>query len=208
MKKAYPRPPEHFDLTPKLAASKGTRLFYRFNPVGYSSCLYFSKKKEYRFDDPDKGFGVFYAAVQPDAAFAESYGHDVSNVPNNANKVVSEQELEQRHVFVVGIKALRLAMFCGEGLPFLNLDGNICTMADYEIPQQWAKWTHQHPQHYDGILYHARHLPSVECIALFERANSKVVNENDLGSALAFQHPRTGKTIFDILAAQGWAVFN
>lgn len=204
--KAYPRPPDHFDLNPKLAESTGTRIFYRFNPADYSSCLYFSKKKEYRFDDPDEGFGVFYAAVQPDAAFAESYGHDVSDVPHDANKVISEYHLEQRHVFTIDIKALRLAMFCGEGLPVLNLDGNICTMPDYTIPQQWAQWTYRHPNQYDGILYHSRHLPSVDCIALFGRAKAKVVREEDLGSALEFQHPRTGKTIFDIITAQGWAV--
>jgi len=204
--KAYPRPPDHFDLSPKLVESTGTRIFYRFNPAGYKACLYFSKKNAYRFDDPDKRFGVFYAAVQPDAAFAETYGHDMSELPNDLHKIVSEHELEQRHVFMLGIKALRLAMFCGEGLPVLNLDGNICTMPDYEIPQHWAQWTYRHPNQYDGILYYSRHLPSIDCIALFERAKGKVVSEKDLGSALAFQHPRTGKTIFDILEAQGWAV--
>ena len=204
--KGYPRPPNHFDLRPKLAESTGTRLFYRFNPSDFSSSLFFSKNKEYRFDDPDEEFGVFYAALQADAAFAETYGHDVSDVPYDARKVISENELKQRHVFMVGIRGLRLAMFCGEGLPVLGLDGNICTMPGYTIPQQWAQWIYQHPQQYDGIQYHSCHLLSIDCIALFERAKAKVVSEKDLGSALEFQHPRTGKTIFDIMEAQGWAV--
>lgn len=206
MKKAYPQPPAHFDLSAKLAESKGARTFYRFNPVGHSSCLYFSKKKAYRFDDPNKQFGVLYAAAQPDAAFSETYGHDIAELPNDSHKIISEHELEQRHVFMLRITALRLAMFCGAGLPVLRLDGNICTMPNYDIPQQWARWVHQHPDQYDGILYHSRHLPSIDCIALFERAKAKVVGEENLGSALAFKHPRTGKTIFDILEAQGWAV--
>ena len=41
MKKAYPQPPAHFDLSAKLAESKGARTFYRFNPVGHSSAIGF-----------------------------------------------------------------------------------------------------------------------------------------------------------------------
>jgi len=205
--KAYPGPPDNFDLTPKLDHSTGTRRFYRFNPINYSSSLYFSMSKQFRFDDPDGKFGVLYAATQADAAFAETYGHDTLDKRDNIYKLISKTELEQRRVFELKITALRLAMFCGEGLPALNLDGNICTMAEYSIPQQWAQWTCQHPQHYDGIMYHSRHLPSVNCIALFDRAKGKITKEKDLGSVLNYQHPQTGKTIFDILEAQGWAIY-
>ncbi|MEE9493596.1 MAG: RES family NAD+ phosphorylase [Gammaproteobacteria bacterium] len=201
-----PPPPENFTLTPKPAFSKGTRTFYRFNPAGYSSCLYFPRDKTFRFDDPDQSFGVLYASVQPDGAFAETYGHDVTQLPNDDYKIISEHELTLRHVFELHITGLRLARFCGNGLATLNLDGNICTMPDYTVPQQWAKWVHQHTKGYDGIIFHSRYLPTIESIALFERAKKKVVNEMDLGIALDFVHPRTGKTMEDILINQGWGL--
>ncbi len=205
--KLIARPPDNFNtLCPKPDPTTDTEILYRFNKAGHSSCLYFSKKKAFRFDDPDKEFGVFYAAVTPDVAFAETYGHDVTNLSHDVHKVLSEYELKQRNVFKIQTKGLRLAMFFDGGLSILKLDANICATTDCEIPQQWAKWTYRHPNKYDGIVYHARHLPSFKCVALFDRAREKVVEEKNLGSVLGFQHPQTGKTIYDILEDQGWAV--
>lgn len=200
-------PPDNFDtLSPKLDPTTDAQVLYRFNKVGHSSCLYFSKKKEFRFDDPDREFGVFYAAVTPDAAFAQTYGHDVSTMPQDVAKVLSEHELKLRNVFKIQTKGLRLAMFFDGGLSTLKLDANICVITDYDIPQQWARWTYHHPNKFDGIVYHARHLPSVKCVALFESARDKIIEEENLSSVLDFRHPQSGKTIYDILDDQDWAV--
>ncbi len=199
-------PPEHFKLIPKEDISKGTRLYYRFNPAAFDSCFYFSRNREFRFDDTAKNYGVFYAAEQPAGAFAETYGHDVTQQPAEMPLVLSEVELTQRKVFMVRIHKARLALLTGNGLPHLRLDGNIGTCPDYDIPQQWSQWIFQHPKRYDGILYASRH-NGCPCVALFSRAKKKITSEKNLGSALDFRHPNTGETIFDIMQDQGWAIY-
>ncbi len=206
----YPSPPTDSTLTPKqIEIQKGDQL-YRFNKSGHTSCLYYSKNKTYRFDDPQDNlksrYGVWYTALTVDAAFAETYGHDVTTLSNNNHKVLSEQQLNDRRVFKVTLKdTLALADLTGTGLPALNLDGNICSMPDYTRSQQWSRWLHQHSGQYDGIFYHSRHLSGYGCIAAFERAGNKLTQETDLGPAIQFKDPRSGKTIFDILEQQGWA---
>lgn len=86
--KPIARPPDNFNtLCPKPDSTTDAQILYRFNEAGHSSCLFFSKKKRFRFDDPGQEFGVFYAAVKPDAVFAETYGQD-------DGRVLSEHELK------------------------------------------------------------------------------------------------------------------
>ena len=175
---------------------------YRFNPAGYESSLYFGKNSEFRFDDPGRSYGVLYAGNCVPVAFAESYGHDVNDIPPDM-RILDVDDLRQRHVFKLETnRALKLADLSGPALPVLSMDATIFTIPDYDLPQRWSAWIHGLSAKYDGIYFQSCKLSTEYNIALFERC-SAALSDVDLGQALDWIDA-DGIDIFDILESQGW----
>jgi hypothetical protein len=82
---------------------------------------YFGKGNSERFDDPAMKFGVLYAAVQPDAAFAEVFLRKLSSM------VVAEQDLVERSLVTIPTRPLRRVDLLREGLRTISCDSRIST---------------------------------------------------------------------------------
>ena len=181
--------------------------WYRLNRATHPSALHFGRSPTFRWNAPSGEFGTLYVARSVAAAFAETYGHNVASAfPPDTPKYVTEKELVERKVFRITFdRPLQIADFYGSGLASLNLDGQIASTRDYTLTQAWAQWVHDCRQQVDGMLYASRHLPEATCLALFDRCEAHVCEE-DLGTVFNWKDAATGEELSDILIAQNWGV--
>src|SRR5690348_6969822 len=84
-----------------------------------------------RFDDPAQKYGVLYAAMQPDGAFAEVFLRDLSLM------VVAEQDLVDRSLATIATRQLRCVDLLGEGLRAISCDKRISTEKPYKTVGWW-----------------------------------------------------------------------
>jgi hypothetical protein len=128
---------------------------------------YFGKNGDGRFDDPLKKYGVLYAALKPEAAFAEVFLRQLSLM------LVLESDLYERSLSEITCKAINCVDFTGSGLRRLSCDNRISTERPYGTTTCWSRAIFEHPQRPDGIIYLSRHDPQFRCVALFERETSR-----------------------------------
>jgi hypothetical protein len=124
---------------------------------------YFGKGNSERFDDPLQKYGVLYAGVQAEAAFAEVF------IRNLSLRIVAEQDLLDRSLVVIAVVPLKCVDLTGPGLNKVSCDNRIATEKPYKTSGLWSRAFFTHPQKPDGILYCSRHNPQLHCLALFER---------------------------------------
>jgi hypothetical protein len=126
-------------------------------------CLYFRKDGTGRFDDPAKQYGVLYAALKPEAAFAEVFLRELSLM------LIEESALRERVLSQIICRPVACVDLTGSGLRQLSCDNRIATEKPYITTGRWSRALREHPQQPDGILYLSRHDPQFECVALFDR---------------------------------------
>ena len=129
---------------------------------------YFGTGKSERFDDPARKYGVLYAAIQPEAAFAEVFLRALSEM------VVAEQDLADRSLVTIGTRPLKCVDLLREGLRTISCDNRISTEKPYNTVGLWSRAFFEHPDNPDGILYRSRHDPDLHCLALFDRCRPKL----------------------------------
>jgi hypothetical protein len=159
--------------------------------------LNFRATRSNRFDAPDSSYGTLYAAESLDVCFAETLLRgDLKNQPLvGGNTFIPETELQNRIVVILdGSEPLRLAVLSGAPLKRLGGDASVSSVVPYDVPQQWSKAIHAHPEKVDGFIYKSRHLNDKEAVVLFDRADVKL--KATQGPAL-LAHPDIGG-IFDI----------
>jgi len=128
---------------------------------------HFGKARRHRFDAPNGEFGVLYAGQDEACAFIEVFG-DPLDV-----RILSLRILEQYCVAEVrAARPLRLVDLTGPGLRQLGADARLIGGTDYEYSQRWALGLWGHPDQPDGILYRARHDPSLRAVAVLDRAGA------------------------------------
>ena len=131
----------------------------------------FGRTGDNRFDAPDRSFGVLYAAEDAHGAFVETFG-DPLDV-----RLVSRVDLTKRCLArITSTRQLRLVDLTAKGLRQIVADARI-TSGDRALGQRWALALWQHPSKPDGIAYRARHDPSKEAVALFDRAKTLVKSQ-------------------------------
>ena len=145
--------------------------------------IHFGRAGQQRFDDPDQGFGVLYAAVDIRGAFAETF------LRNRADRFITIKEIDQRILSEIRFpEPLRLVDLTESGLFRLGADNRL-NDGDYRLSQKWSRAFHQHRDRPDGILYCSRHDPSCRCVAIFdgrpERADASALS---LGSLAEPRH--------------------
>jgi hypothetical protein len=140
---------------------------YRIHRVNRTG-LCFGKNISKRFDDPLGLFGVLYAALQPEAAFAEVFLRRLSLM------FLRELDLQERALSQIACHTLQCVDLSGSGLRRISCDNRITTEMPYQTAGRWSRAFFEHPQQPDGIIYRSRHNPRFLCLALFERCQTKV----------------------------------
>lgn len=134
-------------------------------------CLHFSNSHTGRFDDPQGQYGVLYAALQPEAAFAEVFLRQLSLM------LLRELDLQERSITKLICRPLHCVDLTGAGLRRLSCDNRIATEKPYQTVGLWSRAFFGHPRHPDGLIYRSRHNPRFKCLALFERCAARVSPE-------------------------------
>jgi hypothetical protein len=150
-------------------------LWYRIHRTAYGP-VYYGKHCVYRFDDPDRVFGVLYMASRDYGAFVETLGR----LDGDRRYPLLRDDLASRSLAVLeAITPLVLVDVTGKGLARAGADSRLLSTLDYQIPQAWSQAIHEHPSRPDGILYRARNDQSALCVALYERAAEKILIQGD-----------------------------
>jgi hypothetical protein len=140
--------------------------------------VYFGKTKSERFDDPLSQFGVLYAALDPQAAFAEVFLRQLSLM------LIRELDLQERSLAEIVCRRVQCVDLTGNGLRRMSCDNRIATEKPYTVTQQWSRALFAHPQKPDGLIYRSRHNPQFKCVALFDRCQSRIVLNQSHGLML------------------------
>lgn len=129
------------------------------------SARFFGKTGLYRFDAPAGEYGVLYAGEDDFCAFVEAFGDPLDI------RVISRGDLRQYCLSrVTASRPLHLVDLTAHGLSQLGADGRLTSGDDYALSQRWGRALWGHPQQPDGLVYRARHDPSKESVAIFDRA--------------------------------------
>lgn len=137
--------------------------------------VFFGKTGLGRFDAPDGGYGVLYAAQDFRGAFIETFGW-ITGI-----NVVALSELEARALAELKTsEEVDLVDLTGKGLALLGADARLAT-GEHTVSQRWSSALFGHPRSPDGLLYRARHDPETLAVAFHERAGAKGISAETLG---------------------------
>jgi hypothetical protein len=119
---------------------------------------------KYRFDSPTGRYGVLYSAARLVGAILEVFFDRLIE-----HRAVSEQLLRSYNLVKLNIApGLRMVNTLGPNLVFAGIDARLFASTDYEKTQAWGRAFMDHPQNFDGILYHSRKNPRQLNYAFFE----------------------------------------
>jgi hypothetical protein len=155
----------------------------------------FFGKSGYRFDDPKALYGVLYAGLQKEAAFAETICRNPGSGP-----MVTMPTLRQRSWVTLRCRrALRLVDLTGD-LVTLQADARLWS-GDYGPAQAWSRAFYEHPDTVDGLLYPSRHAQTRVCVALYDRVTAEI--DATIGATLADDTRELGRLLdlFDVALA-------
>ncbi len=165
---AAPLPPAdlHSRALPIETIAAGSTLV-RIHPTKWSA-LHFGTCGDNRFDDPDRRYGVCYAALTLHGAFAETLLRQVGAT------LVPRASIDQRSITHLSVLAdLRLVTVHGAGLVALGATAAVSSGA-YDVSQHWSRALHSHPAAADGILYRCTHDNDKIAVALFDGARDRL----------------------------------
>jgi RES domain len=147
---------------------RGGSVLYRIHTNPFNA-IYYSldddeQDRHSRFNDPQRKYGVMYAALDEQIALRETVSltdFRIVIVENLQKQCLSELSL---------LRDLILVDLSGSGLARIGADSRLTTLTneDYQIPQAWSRAFYEHPDNVDGIYYRSRYDPSGLCVALFE----------------------------------------
>ena len=165
----------------ELPSGVWIRLSKKIHPDG----LGFSAASESRFSDPDRGFCVVYFATDLETTVAEVIVRD-RKVGNPGILTLSYEEavFGWRAVFVGIWKALRVVDLRGTALIGFGIDTDVVRGRSQSLSRRLSQAIHANPHDsFDGILYDSR-LTTGSCLALYDRALSKMVIGHEQGLEL------------------------
>jgi hypothetical protein len=141
----------------------------RFHKSGKGP-VYFNTDRSGRFNSPDASYGTLYVSARQAGAFAETF------LRSPGLNVVTGSEMRNKDYAILRpTRQLRLAQFTGTGLGSYGATAEVPHSGlPYDVSQTWSKALHDHPDHFDGIAYTARHNERELCFALFDRCNADI----------------------------------
>ncbi|PSB11617.1 RES domain-containing protein [Pleurocapsa sp. CCALA 161] len=192
MANSHPEPPLDFERQ-VLPVTLESGLFYRLNPAGYASAIYYDASGCGRFDIKGQ-LGVLYLGKTIEAAFIETFGR------NLGQRFVSRDMIKTRSLFAIeSDRPLKLLQLYGAGLAKLGVDSELSSGREYRLPRLWCEAIYSHPQQVDGIYYLSRHDNTQLCCGLFDRGSYRL-RENNLGNLLSYDRQK----FFEILDRYGF----
>ncbi|WP_410505688.1 RES family NAD+ phosphorylase [Janthinobacterium sp.] len=164
---------------PVLAIEPATLLQHVSRITYRHQALYYGHAGAHRYDDPAGLYGVLYLGADLATALMESMFHQHAWI--RGARATSKTEVAQRLVRMVGVlRTLRLADLSAPAVMATQLGLNLQQLSSrrYAHTQGISAMVHAHDAPdglpYDGISFPSRNnFPSV-CVALFERAQTKV----------------------------------
>jgi hypothetical protein len=116
-----------------------------------------------RFDAPNRSYGVLYAAVARDGAFAEAIGR-------KPRTFRSDTELAELAIttLVLARDLSLVDLHGGEAVGALGATG-VVGVGPHSLARRWSQALHEHPDRPDGIEYRCRHNSDELAVALFHR---------------------------------------
>lgn len=163
----HPAPPRDLDRR-SLPLKPASGPWYRSHRIDKEP-LFFGRLARYRFDAPDKSFGVLYVAEEPHGAFIETFGRDLDGYG-----FIDWADLERRGLAKVEArKPIQVVDLTGAGLARLGADNRLAT-GEHSVSRSWSASLYQHPRSPDGIAYRCRHDPDRVAVAVFDRAAPKL----------------------------------
>jgi hypothetical protein len=179
---SHPEPPLDFERQ-VLPVTLESGLFYRLNPAGYASAIYYDASGCGRFDIKGQ-LGVLYLGKTIEAAFIETFGR------NLGQRFVSRDMIKTRFLFAIeSDRPLKLLQLYGAGLAKLGVDSELSSGREYRLPRLWCEAIYSHPQQVDGIYYMSRHDNTQLCCGLFDRGSYRL-SENNLGNLLSYDRQK------------------
>ena len=170
-----------------LKDSTPTYRVYRPRATADDGAIYFGSNGTCRFDDPSQLYGVLYVAFSGRAAIAETLIRN-NWQDGNAERAkfdkqfpglagqpyFLERDLHRKiaPLEITTASGLKLCDFTGTGLLKAGADATVCT-GDYVTSQAWSRAIHEHPEQFDGILYHSKYMNTDLSVALFDRSQAK-----------------------------------
>jgi RES domain-containing protein len=159
-----PLPPVDFEsrALPSVAWEPGKVLF-RIHRADHDP-LWFGKSGDNRWDAPGGEYGVLYTGTDLIAAFAETFLRNLGAPPLISRRLLADRQISQ----MVPRGPLSVVDLTGPGLARIGATAAVIH-GEYSRTQAWSLAMWSHPEAPDGLLYQARHDPSVHCLALFDR---------------------------------------
>jgi hypothetical protein len=154
-------------LPPEIVIAEG-ELLHRVHGRARIARWYGRRDATWRWDDPEKHFGVLYLGRSLVAAFSET----LLRAPWDRDVLWSHVLQKRRALFKV-IEPLRLAKLHGEGLAWWQVTATDIDGPDYGRPQSISGRVNALLP-VDGIQYRSRFDNDELCVALYDRADDKV----------------------------------
>ncbi len=169
-------PPRNFQLLAPITEDVEPTALVRMAGRDPASHCRFRREARFRFDSPDRSFGVMYAAFDLATAFAETVLRD--RPMHSDDLILDYHELESRVVIELkrgpDNRPLRLIKLYDEGLAAAHTDNQISARDHYPTTQRWAQMFHEHPLAADGMVYMSRYMGARKSVALFDRCAAAV----------------------------------
>lgn len=171
-----PSPPDDF-ASRKLPIVDVKGPFFRLHAVRRDA-LHFGRMASWRFDDPERRYGVCYTATDIHGAFAETFTKALQA------GLIAEAELRLRGLVRISCRRpLTLVdLVTSGGLAKIRADARLFS-GEHAVARRWSAAIHAHPARPDGILAPARHDPARTVCAVFDRAKGALRAE-ELGSLI------------------------
>jgi RES domain len=168
MSSDFPLPsPELFKRT--LPRRRVPKTLVRLSCQEFRDPIFWSTKGKYRFDSPTARYGVLYSAASLEGAILEVFADRWIE-----HRAVSEELLRSYNLVKLTIApGLWLVNTLGSNLLFAGIDARLFASTDYEKTQAWGRAFMEHPQNFDGILYHSRKNPRQLNCAFFETESAE-----------------------------------
>lgn len=140
--------------------------------------LHFGRTASWRFDDPERHYGVCYTATDIHGAFAETFGKALRA------GLIAEAELRSRGLARISCRRplVLVDLATSGGLAKIRADARLFA-GEYTVARRWSAAIHAQPAKPDGILCPARHDPARTVCAVFDRAKGALRAE-ELGSLI------------------------
>jgi len=136
--------------------------------------IYFNPRNTARFNAPNGEYGTMYMGDSLACCFVETFGR-LDTLAATTARSVSEAQLRDLCIArIASVRPLALVDLTGPGLRRIGADARLIA-GDYGESQRWGLAIWAHPTQPDGLLYPARHDPSLQSVALFDRAGDAVI---------------------------------